>query len=38
MRDDGAFPHLNLYLADAELGVRVQPSSEMRLQLATVKR
>ncbi len=35
MRDDGAFPHLNLYLADAELGVRVQPSSEMRLQLAT---
>ncbi len=32
-RDDGAFPHLNLYEADATLGVKLTPSAEMRLKL-----
>jgi hypothetical protein len=31
-RDNGAFPHVNLYEADAELGVRLRPRSSMRLQ------
>ncbi len=32
-RDDGAFPHLNLYEADATLGVKLSPNAEMRLKL-----
>ena len=32
-RDDGAFPHANFYVADAELGVRLAPGSTMRFQL-----
>ncbi|MER2562785.1 MAG: hypothetical protein ABTQ32_18810 [Myxococcaceae bacterium] len=32
-RDDGAFPHLNLYEADATLGVKLNPNAEMRLKL-----
>lgn len=32
-RDDGAFPHLNLYEADATLGVKLTPNAEMRLKL-----
>jgi hypothetical protein len=30
-RDDGAFPHLNVYRADATLGVRLVPGREQRL-------
>ncbi|HWM88502.1 MAG TPA: hypothetical protein VNO33_21750 [Kofleriaceae bacterium] len=30
-RDDGAFPHLHLYVADPELGVRLEPG-EQKLQ------
>ncbi|MFK8004106.1 MAG: hypothetical protein AB8H86_31360 [Polyangiales bacterium] len=29
-RDDGAFPHVNFYQADAELGVRLRPGATMR--------
>jgi hypothetical protein len=32
-RDDGAFPHVNVYLPDAELGVRLEPGSEQRLRV-----
>jgi hypothetical protein len=32
-RDDGAFPHVNFYVADAELGVRLEPGASMRFQL-----
>lgn len=31
-RDNGAFPHVNLYVADAELGVRLAPHATQRLQ------
>ena len=34
VRDDGAFPHLNLYAADARLGVRLEPNTAMRLRVA----
>jgi hypothetical protein len=30
-RDDGAFPHLNIYAPDPELGVRLIPGETMRL-------
>lgn len=30
-RDDGAFPHLNVYRADPELGVRLRPGATQRL-------
>lgn len=30
-RDDGAFPHVNFYRPDAELGVRLEPGATMRL-------
>jgi lysophospholipase L1-like esterase len=30
-RDDGAFPHLNVYRSDAQLGVRLVPGAEQRL-------
>lgn len=32
-RDDGAFPHVNFYVADPELGVRLEPGATMRFQL-----
>ena len=32
-RDDGAFPHVNFYVADPELGVRLEPGAHMRFQL-----
>jgi len=32
-RDDGAFPHVNFYLPDPELGVRLEPGATMRFQL-----
>lgn len=32
MRDEGAFPHLNLYVGDAELGARLRPSSSQRFK------
>ena len=32
-RDDGAFPHVNFYLPDPELGVRLEPGASMRFQL-----
>ena len=31
-RDNGAFPHVNFYIADAELGVRLEPHATQRLQ------
>lgn len=34
VRDDGAFPHVNVYVPDAELGVRLQPSTSMKLRIA----
>src|SRR5262245_46723740 len=33
-RDRGAFPHLNLYVADARLGVRLQPGGSERISFA----
>ena len=33
VRDDGAFPHVNFYLADRELGVRLEPGASMRFRL-----
>ncbi|MEM9862235.1 MAG: hypothetical protein AAF938_11495 [Myxococcota bacterium] len=30
LRDDGAFPHVNFYQDDAELGVRLRPGASMR--------
>lgn len=30
LRDDGAFPHVNFYQVDAELGVRLRPGATMR--------
>lgn len=34
MRDDGAFHHVNFYVEDEQLGVRLQPNASMRLQVA----
>ena len=34
VRDDGAFPHLNLYRVDDALGVRLQPDASMKLRVA----
>ena len=31
-RDDGAFPHVNFYVPDPELGVRLEPGASMRFQ------
>jgi hypothetical protein len=31
-RDDGAFPHVNFYVADPELGVRLEPGATMRFR------
>src|ERR1700733_7586879 len=31
IRDDGAFPHLNCYVADDHLGVRLQPGASERI-------
>ena len=33
-RDEGAFPHLNLYTVDPKLGVRLEPNAEMKLRVA----
>src|SRR5205814_285240 len=33
-RDGGAFPHLNVYIPDAELGVRLQPGATERVEFA----
>lgn len=30
-RDDGAFPHVNFYVADSALGVRLEPNAEERI-------
>jgi len=32
-RDGGAFPHVNFYVPDPELGVRLEPGASMRFQL-----
>ena len=32
LRDDGAFPHLNIYREDAELGVRLVPGASERIR------
>lgn len=34
LRDGGAFPHLNLYEADADLGVKLQRGAQMKLRVA----
>ncbi len=33
-RDDGAFPHLNLYEPDPDLGARLRPNASTRLRVA----
>lgn len=33
-RDAGAFPHLNLYTVDPQLGVRLEPNASMKLRVA----
>ena len=33
IRDDGAFPHLNIYVADQKQGVRLEPNAEMKLRV-----
>jgi hypothetical protein len=35
LRDRGAFPHLNVYLPDARLGVRLRPGASQRLSAGT---
>ncbi len=35
LRDEGAFPHLNLYVTDSKLGVRLQPNATMKLSVAS---
>jgi hypothetical protein len=37
VRDDGAFPHLNVYVPDAELGVRLRPLSTERVRFSSPK-
>ncbi|MCY0987332.1 hypothetical protein OV203_09380 [Nannocystis sp. ILAH1] len=32
-RDEGAFPHVNFYVEDPQLGVRLQPGASMRFKL-----
>lgn len=32
LRDDGAFPHLNVYVEDSELGVRLRPGAKQRVR------
>ena len=32
-RDQHAFPHVNFYVADAELGARLEPGAEMAFRL-----
>jgi hypothetical protein len=34
LRDDGAFPHVNFYEPDPELGARLRPGASMRFRLA----
>lgn len=34
LRDDGAFPHVNFYVPDAILGVRLQPGATERISFA----
>lgn len=34
-RDEGAFPHVNFYEPDPELGVRLQPHASMKIRVAT---
>src|SRR5690606_6518731 len=33
LRDDGAFPHVNFYEPDPELGARLRPGASMRFRL-----
>jgi hypothetical protein len=33
VRDDGAFPHLNIYVADEKQGVRLEPNAELKLRV-----
>ncbi|WP_096331005.1 hypothetical protein [Nannocystis exedens] len=33
VRDEGAFPHVNFYVADPQLGVRLQPGASMGFKL-----
>ncbi len=33
MRDDGAFPHLNIYTADEKQGTRLEPNASMKLRV-----
>ncbi len=33
LRDDGAFPHVNFYIADPDLGARLEPGASMRFRL-----
>lgn len=35
LRDGGAFPHVNFYVADRELGARLEPHATMRFALHT---
>ena len=32
LRDDGAFPHVNFYVPDSDLGVRLEPGAQARIQ------
>ena len=34
VRDEGAFPHLNIYKSDDVLGVRLEPNASMKLRVA----
>ncbi len=37
VRDGGAFPHVNVYLADAELGTRLRPGATENVRFASPK-
>ena len=37
VRDDGAFPHVNVYVADAELGTRLRPGATEKVRFASLK-
>ena len=36
-RDDGAFPHLNVYVSDAKLGARLRPGATERVRFSSKK-
>ena len=36
MRDDGAFPHVNIFQEDSELGLRLRPNESQKISVAGI--